>query len=87
MEGPAVVPAKVGVEAAVEAISGLGVDIRQIITIVTVNEDDTALAVVAIPGAEGPEAVVNTLLTHTKLAVEGLGGTMQVLLPPDINQG
>lgn len=87
MDGPAVVPAKVGVEAAVEAISNLGVNIKQIITIVTVNEDDTALAVVATPGAEGPDAVLNTLLTQAKLAVEKLGGTMQVLLPPDIGQG
>lgn len=70
-------------KAAMTASYSPGSQIEQIIVIVKStspgDEDDTAMAVAGLPSEVTPEAAVDSLLTHARIAVERLGGQMTVV--------
>lgn len=64
-------------------------DLRQVITIITMEADaddvdDTALASMGVPGGVSPEAVLDTLLGHVKQLAENLGGEIHIIGLGDI---
>lgn len=65
--------------------------VEQIIVIVMSrvddDEDDTALAVAGVPELVEPRAVLDSLLTHTAITADTLGGEVRVINLDDVGHG